>query len=208
VAPRLGLALGPAPTRAGPACTWVWTIMNLSQKLFNSFLLARRIQFQYENLSGSLLLVRNNAVELVNNTSWAFGLGVEWGFRSVRSWMQVMQSHLYRTRPLAWVDPYAGYQWSELKCVQVFSRALNSNRAIMFVNLTLLNFSLKQSPKQSSAPVSLANGVNETNVPTRVAESEPEVFGWSWIPNNTGSPSQIFLSDSGCPFGSFFKSHS
>jgi len=51
--------------------------MNLSQKLFNSFLLARRIQFQYENLSGSLLLVRNNAVELVNNTSWAFGLGVE-----------------------------------------------------------------------------------------------------------------------------------
>jgi len=45
---------------------------------------------------------------------------------------------------------------------------------------------------------------------TRVAELESEslVFGWSWIriPNNTGSQSQIFLSDSGCPIGSFFTS--
>ena len=45
-----------------------------------------------------------------------------------------------------------------------------------------------------------------------VAESEPEVFRWnrSRIPNNTGSRSRIFLSDSdsGCPIGSFFTSHS
>jgi len=42
--------------------------------------------------------------------------------------------------------------------------------------------------------------------PTRIAESE--VFGWSGsqIPNNTGSRSQIFLSDSDsrCPIGSNF----
>jgi len=36
-------------------------------------------------------------------------------------------------------------------------------------------------------------------VETRVAESE--VFGWSRIPDNTGSRSRIFLSDSGCPIG-------
>jgi len=40
---------------------------------------------------------------------------------------------------------------------------------------------------------------------TRVAE--PEVFAWSWsrIPINTRS--RIFLSDSGCPVGSFSTSH-
>jgi len=47
---------------------------------------------------------------------------------------------------------------------------------------------------------------------SRVAESEPEpeVFGWSRsrIPNNTGSRSRIFLSESGCSIGSFFTSHS
>jgi len=46
---------------------------------------------------------------------------------------------------------------------------------------------------------------------TRVAgsASEPEVFGWSRnrMPNNTGSRSRIFLSDSGCPIGSFFLYH-
>jgi len=38
----------------------------------------------------------------------------------------------------------------------------------------------------------------------RVAESD--VFGWSWIPNNTRSRSRIFLSNSDCgyPVGSFF----
>ena len=46
----------------------------------------------------------------------------------------------------------------------------------------------------------------------RVAEAESDVFGWNRIPNNTGSRSLIFLSSffvrSGCPVGSFFKSHS
>ena len=38
------------------------------------------------------------------------------------------------------------------------------------------------------------------------SRKESEVFGWirSRIPNNTGSQSRIFLSDSGCPIGSFF----
>jgi len=42
------------------------------------------------------------------------------------------------------------------------------------------------------------------------SRKESEVFGWSRIPDNTGSWSQIFLSDSdsGCPIGSFFASHS
>jgi len=43
---------------------------------------------------------------------------------------------------------------------------------------------------------------------TRVAESVSSCFGWSRIPNNTGSQSWIFLSNSGCPNGSFFTSHS
>jgi len=38
-------------------------------------------------------------------------------------------------------------------------------------------------------------------VTSRVAES-------SRIPSNTGSWSRIFLSDSGCPIGSLFTSHS
>jgi len=33
-------------------------------------------------------------------------------------------------------------------------------------------------------------------------------FGWSRIPNDTGSRSRIFLSDSDCPVGSFFTPHS
>jgi len=38
------------------------------------------------------------------------------------------------------------------------------------------------------------------------SRKESEVCGWSRIPNNTGSRSWIFLSDSdfGCPIGSFF----
>jgi len=44
------------------------------------------------------------------------------------------------------------------------------------------------------------------------SRKESEVFGWSRsrIPDNTGSRSRIFLSDSdsGSPFGSFFTSHS
>jgi len=44
------------------------------------------------------------------------------------------------------------------------------------------------------------------------SRKESEVFGWSRsrIPNNTGSRSRIFLSDSdsGCPTGSVFTSHS
>ena len=44
------------------------------------------------------------------------------------------------------------------------------------------------------------------------SRKESEVFRWStsrtWIPNNIGSRSRIFLSDSGCPIGSFFSSHS
>jgi len=44
------------------------------------------------------------------------------------------------------------------------------------------------------------------------SRKEAEVFGWSQgrIPNNTGSRSRIFVSDSHseCPFGSFFTSHS
>jgi len=40
------------------------------------------------------------------------------------------------------------------------------------------------------------------------SRKESEVFGWSRIPDNTGSRSRIFLSDSGCPIGSFFTSHS
>ena len=40
------------------------------------------------------------------------------------------------------------------------------------------------------------------------SRKESEVFGWSRIPNNNGSRSRIFLSDSGSPIGSFFTSHS
>jgi len=42
------------------------------------------------------------------------------------------------------------------------------------------------------------------------SRKESEVFGWGWIPNNTGSRSRsrIFLSDSGCPIGSFLTSNS
>jgi len=40
------------------------------------------------------------------------------------------------------------------------------------------------------------------------SHKESEVFGWSRIPNNTRSRSRIFLSDFGCPLGSFFTSHS
>jgi len=36
------------------------------------------------------------------------------------------------------------------------------------------------------------------------SRKESEVFGWSRIPTNTGSRSRIFLSDYGCPIGSFF----
>ena len=44
----------------------------------------------------------------------------------------------------------------------------------------------------------------------RLAESEPEVFGWSRIPKITMSRngSRIFLSDSGSPIHSFHTSHS
>jgi len=47
-------------------------------------------------------------------------------------------------------------------------------------------------------------------VAIRVAEREElNVFGGSRIPNNTGSRSRIFLSDSnsGCPIEALFKSH-
>jgi len=37
-----------------------------------------------------------------------------------------------------------------------------------------------------------------------VATRVSEVFGWSWIPNNTRSRSQTFLSDSGSEIGLFF----
>jgi len=40
------------------------------------------------------------------------------------------------------------------------------------------------------------------------SHKELEVCGWSQIPNNTGSGSRIFLSNSDCPIGSFFTSHS
>jgi len=46
-----------------------------------------------------------------------------------------------------------------------------------------------------------------TIVTSRVAELEFFGLSRSRIPNNTVSRSQIFLSDSGCPIGSFFTSH-
>jgi len=53
------------------------------------------------------------------------------------------------------------------------------------------------------------NGSIKTGLQSRSRSSiESEFFGWSQIPNNTGSRSRIFLSDSRCPIGSFFKSHS
>jgi len=55
-------------------------------------------------------------------------------------------------------------------------------------------------------------GIVRLTSKSRVAEPESEVFGWSRsrIPNNTGSRSRIFLSDSdsGCPIESFFTPHS
>ena len=36
-----------------------------------------------------------------------------------------------------------------------------------------------------------------------LSRKDSEVFGWSRIPDNTGSRSRIFLSNSGSPIGSF-----
>jgi len=52
----------------------------------------------------------------------------------------------------------------------------------------------------------MINYLLTTPVVSRVAELE--VLGGVKIPDNSGSRSEIFLSDSGCRIGSFFISHS
>jgi len=84
--------------------------------------------------SQQCFIISHTAVQLVNNTSRAFG--VEWGFGSVRSWLEVT-AHFYPTHPLAWVWLVCELQMKSANIYTSVQPSMKSNRPIAFANSTL-----------------------------------------------------------------------